>query len=121
MSFEKFEPKFDDYKLKLNKPEDWDVNPNELADGPANPTNKLEKEKNPEKESQEKEKQKKQQEVLNNLQKTESGIRQSEVASANKNLNQDIWPPVSFDDTDSILASQIGRTEGATSLDQTYT
>lgn len=122
MSFEKYEPKFDiedteNANKLFQKSEKHGVNTKELADGPANPTN-VEKEKTAEEKSQEqKEKQEKQQQTLNNLQKVEGVERQSEIASANQNLNQDMWPPISFDDTDSLVRSQIGKTEGGTSVD----
>lgn len=48
----------------------------------------------------------------------ENPKRQAEIQKAEANLDVDVWPPMT-DDTDSYSQSQIGNTEGSTSLEQT--
>lgn len=113
----RYEPEDDKAEKLFQKGETFGVNPNELEDGPANPTNK-EKEKSPEERMKEQqEKQEKQDEALKKLRTTEGTERANETATASQSLDQDVWPPVDFDDDDSVLHSQIGNTEGGTTLD----
>ena len=90
------------------------------AEREANPTD-LPKEKLEAQEKQ-REKQEKQQEkraeTREFLQNTEHPERQAEVQRAEQQLDSDMWPPISFDDTDSYAQAQIGSTEGGKSLSQ---
>lgn len=91
------------------------------AERETNPTD-LPKEKLEAQEKQ-REKQEKQQEKRTEtrefLRDTEHPERQAEVQRVEQQLDSDMWPPISFDDTDSYAQAQIGNTEGAKSLSQT--
>lgn len=93
----------------------------EEAERETNPTD-LPKEKLEAQEKQ-REKQEKQQEKRTEtrefLRNTEHPERQAEVQRAEQQLDSDMWPPISFDDTDSYAQAQIGNTEGGKSLSQT--
>ena len=119
MWFENFERRLAN-ELEEQGTERYNLNMEE-AERETNPTD-LPKEKLEAQEKQ-REKQEKQQEkraeTKEFLKNTEPPERQAEVQRAEQQLDSDMWPPISFDDTDSYAQAQIGNTEGGKSLGQT--
>ena len=92
--------------------------PKEKLEAQEKQREKQEKQQEKQREKQEKQ-QEKRTETREFLRNTEHPERQAEVQRAEQQLDSDMWPPISFDDTDSYAQAQVGNTEGGKSLSQT--
>lgn len=102
---------------------EYGVDKEATADGKSNPEfGEVSKEKAEQQKEADKKKVEEMQEKMNSakekISQAENPERQAEVAQAESALESDFWPPL-LDDTDSYAKSQIGHTEGSTSLEQT--